>query len=161
MELAMQRAQVRVVVAWRKEKEKAKGKEGASSSAPKAVDKGVPKRKADEKDDYLSKKVSVTPEEKPPKKPSPLKAKHGVGKGLMTTLGPITQEPDCRLLIHKGYAIKMMESIINDKDVDPCAKQAMEVLGASGLFDIAQVRFFLSFSHSSFLCLIADSCSVL
>ena len=50
MEVARQRAQVRVVATRRKEEEKkAKGKEGASSSAPKAVRKGAPKGKADGK----------------------------------------------------------------------------------------------------------------
>ena len=43
MEAAKQRALVRVAAACRK-KEKEKGKEGASLSAPKVVEKGVPKR---------------------------------------------------------------------------------------------------------------------
>ena len=65
MEAARLRAQVRVAAA--RKKEEAKGKEGASSSAPKVVSKGVPKRKADGKDDRLSKRVSVTLGEKLPK----------------------------------------------------------------------------------------------
>ena len=50
----------------------------------------------------------------------------------------------------------MMGSIIRDKDVDFCAKQGIDKLGASSLFDLAQVRFPL---HSTFLliCLVADS----
>ena len=55
----------------------------------------------------------------------------------------------------------MMESIIRDKGVDPCAKQGMKELRASSLFDLARVCFFLSFSIYSFLCLIADGYSVL
>jgi len=62
MEVARQRVQVRTAAAQKKE-EKAKGKEGASSSAPKAVDKGVPKRKANGKDNRPSKKVPTTPGE--------------------------------------------------------------------------------------------------
>ena len=119
------------------------------------------KRKGDGKDDHLSKKVSVTPREKPPKKPSPSKLKHGPGKELMTTSGPATQDPEHRLLTHKDYALEMMESIIRDKYADPCAEQAMEELGASSLFDLAQVCSFLCFSIYSFLCLIADGYPVL
>ena len=60
MEAARLKAQVRAIAASKKEEEKAKGKEGASSSAPKAVGKGATKRKGDGKDDHPSKKVSVT-----------------------------------------------------------------------------------------------------
>ena len=66
----------------------------------------------------------------------------------MMMLSPITQGSDYRLLTHKDYAIKMVESIIKDKDVDPCAKEMTEELGASGLFDGC---FFLSFFLSFFL----------
>ena len=153
-------AQVREAAACKK-KENAKGKEGASSSTPKAVCKGATKRKGDGKDDCLSKKVSVTPGEKLPKKPSPPKPKHGVSKGLMTTFGPVTQDPQRRFLTHKDYALEMMETIIRDKDVDLCAEETMEELGVLGLFYLARVRFFLCFSIYSFLCLIVDSYPVL
>ena len=145
MEATKLRMQVRVVAACKKE-EHAKGKEGALSSAPKAVSKGATERKGDSKDDCLSKKVSITPGEKPPKKPSPPKPKHGVSKGLMTTSDPVSQDPKRYLLTHKDYALEMIESIIRDKDVDHCAEQAMEELGASGLFDLARVRSFLYLS---------------
>lgn len=94
----------------RKEEEKKneKGKKGASSSAPKIVGKGVPKRKAGGKNDRPSKKVSVTPREKQSKNPSPPKQSHGTGKGLMTSLSPVTQGT-CHLLTHKGYAVKMVK----------------------------------------------------
>ena len=108
----------------KKREEKAKGKKGASSLAPKAVGKWAPKRKADRKDDCPSKKVSTTSGEGLPKKSLP--PKHGVGKGLMMTSGPVTQELDCRLLTHKDYTVEMMGSIIKDKDVDPCAEQRTE-----------------------------------
>ena len=58
--------------------------------------------------------------EKQPKKPSPPKPSHGIGKCLMTALGPVTQRT-CHLLLHKGYA-EMVESIIKEMEVDPCAK---------------------------------------
>ena len=92
MKATRQRVQVRAVAGRRKKEEnKAKRKEGASSSTPKAVKKGTPKRKADRKDDHPPKKVSVTLGDKIPKKPSPPKPSHGAGKGLMSMLGPVTQ----------------------------------------------------------------------
>ena len=69
---------MRATVARKKEEEK-KAKVGESSSAPKVVSKGATERKGDGKDDRPSKKASVTPGEKLPKKSSPLK--HGAGKG--------------------------------------------------------------------------------
>ena len=33
----------------------------------------------------------------------------------------------------------MVESIIKETDLDPCAEQEMEDLGASGLFDLSRV----------------------
>ena len=125
--------------ARKKEEGKGKEKEMASLSAPKAVSKGSAKRKGNGKDNHQSKKVSITPGEKLPKKPSPLKPKHGAGKGLMTTSSPITQDPNRRLLTYKDYALEMVKSIIKDKDVDPCAEQGTDDLGASGLFDLARV----------------------
>lgn len=161
MEVARQRVQVRAVVAQKKKEEENKTKgEGASSSTPKATGKVAPKRKANGKDDRPPKKAPVTPGDKLPKKSSPPKSSHGADKGLMTTSGPVAQGPDYRLLTHKDYAVEVMESIIKDKDVDPCAEQATEELGALGLFDLARVRFFLPFSLYSFLCSIADSCFV-
>ena len=146
MEAARLTVQVRAAAAHKKEGGgEGKEKEGTSLSAPKAVTKGAAKRNSDGKDDHSSKKVSVTPREKLPKKPSPPKPRHGVGKGLMMTTSPVIQDPDCRLLTHKDYALEMVESIIRDKDVNPCAKQGTDELGASGLFDLARVCFFLCF----------------
>ena len=68
---------------------KGKEKKGTSSSAPKAVTKGVAKRKGDGKDDHLSKKVSIAHREKLPTKPSPPWPKHEADKGLMTTSSPV------------------------------------------------------------------------
>ena len=121
MKAARLRAQVRTTVA-RKKKKNAKGKKETSLSAPKVASKGATKRKGKGKDDYLSKKVSVTPREKPLKKPSPPNLKHGPGKELMTTSDPATQDPERCLLTHKDYALEMMESIIRDKYMDPCAE---------------------------------------
>ena len=63
---------MRAAVARTKEEEKrAKGKEGESSSAPKAVSKGSTKRKVDGKDDHPPKKAVVTPRDAHLKKKSP------------------------------------------------------------------------------------------
>ena len=136
---------MRATVTRRKEEEKKTKGEGASSSAPKAVGKGVPKRKADWKDDCPPKKASVTPGDKFLKKPSPPKPSHKAGKGLMMTSGPVTQGPDHHLLTHKDYVVEVIETIIKDKDMDLCVEQTTEELGASGLFDLIWVCFFLSF----------------
>ena len=135
---------MRAAAACKKEEEKTKVRE--SSSTPKAIGKGAMKRKGDRKDDCPSKKASITPGKKLPKKPSPLK--HEAGKGLMTMPGPITQDSERRLLTHKDYAIEMLESIIKDKDTDPCVGQATGELGDSGLFDLDWVSIFYSFFYS-------------
>ncbi|KAK9988841.1 hypothetical protein SO802_029080 [Lithocarpus litseifolius] len=59
--------------------------------------------------------------------------------GVMATLNPVTQEDfECRLLTHKNYAVEMLDSIIKDKDADPCVGQALKDLRDSGLFDLAR-----------------------
>ena len=79
---------VRVLVAACKQREK----EGASLSASKGIDKGTSKQKNDGKDDRLLKKgPGILVVDKQPKQPSPPKPNHGAGKGLMTSVGPVTQ----------------------------------------------------------------------
>ena len=90
MEAARQKVQVKAVAARRKEEEKKTKREGASSSTPKVVGKGAPKRKANRKDNRPIKKPSITPRDKLPKKSSPPKPSHGASKGLMTTSSPVT-----------------------------------------------------------------------
>ena len=82
---------------------------------------GAPKWKAEGKDDRPLKKGTVTPSNKQSKKPSPPNPSHGANKGLMTAMSPITQGTR-HLLTHKGYAVEMVESIIKEMDLDPCAK---------------------------------------
>ena len=156
MEAARLRAQVRASATQQKKKEENKLKgDGASSSAPKVVGKGVHKRKADGKDDRPPKKPSVTVGDKSLKKADAPKTGHNVNKGLMTSSGLVAQGPDRRLLTHKDYAIKMVGSIIRDKDVDPCVEQGTDKLGASGLFNLARVRFPLRLTFL-LTCLVAD-----
>ena len=63
----------------------------------------------------------------------------------MTMLGPATEEFEHCLLTHKDYAIEMLESIIKDKDADPCVGQATRELGDSSLYELAWVSIFHSF----------------
>ena len=72
---------MQAIAAQKKEEEKISKGDGASSSAPKVVVKGAPKRKANGKDDRPYKKATLTPCRKLPKKPSPPKASHGQEKG--------------------------------------------------------------------------------
>ena len=80
------------------------------------------------------------------RKSSPPKPSHGVGKGLMTATGPVTQGTVCCLLTHKKHAVEMVKSIIKEADLDTCAEQTTKDLGASGLFDLSRVRPFLKLS---------------
>ena len=137
MKAAKQR--VRAAAARKKEEEKAKGKEGVSSSAPHAISKGSAKGKADGKDDPPSKKVAITPGDVPFKKSSP-KSSRGVGKRVMTSSGRVIEGPRC-LLTHKDYTVEEVESFIKSTDLDPCAQLGTEDLEASAFFDLARVCF--------------------
>ena len=59
-------------------------------SAPKVVRKGSSKRKNEGKDDHPLKKGPVIPVGDKQKKSLPPKPSHRAGKGLMTTMGPVT-----------------------------------------------------------------------
>ena len=61
-----------------------------------------------------------------------------MGKGLMTLTGPVTQGTR-HLLMHKGYVVEMVESIIKETNVDPCAEQETEDLRTSSLFYLSRV----------------------
>lgn len=120
----------------REEERKAKETKGVSSSALKIVSK-VSKRKPNGKNDHPSKKVVVTPKDVPPKK-SPLKSSQGVGKGVMTSSGPVIEGPRC-LLTHKDYAVEEVKSFIKPTDIGPCDQLGTEGLKASALFNLARV----------------------
>lgn len=137
------RALVRVATARKKEKkEKEKGKEVASLSTLKVVGKGAPKCKVDKKEDRPPKKGKVAPSaDKQLKKPSFPKQGHGVGKGLMMSTSPVSEETR-RLLTHKDYTDEMVESIIKEMDLDPCGNQETKDLASSGLFNLYRVCLF-------------------
>ena len=64
----------------------------------------------------------------------------------MVGKGPVAQGAVHRLLTHKEYAVEMVDSIIMETDLDPCANQMTEDLGASGLFDLSRVCFLSTMS---------------
>ena len=149
VEMEAVRQRVRATSARKKEEERrAKWKEGASSSAPKAVSKDSAKRKAVGKDDHPPKKAAVTLGDAHPKKKSPPKSSHDTGEGMMTSTGPVV-EGFRRLLTHKDYAVKTVESFIKPTDVEPYAELGTEELGALALFDHSWVSSFswLILSH--------------
>ena len=53
-----------------------------------------------------------------------------------------------RLLTHKEHAVEMVESTIKATDLDPCAEQTTEDLGASALFNLSRVRPFFKLSFT-------------
>uniref|UniRef100_A0A7N2LUF8 Uncharacterized protein n=1 Tax=Quercus lobata TaxID=97700 RepID=A0A7N2LUF8_QUELO len=55
----------------------------------------------------------------------------------MTATSPVTQGTRC-LFTHKGYAIKLVESIIKEMNLDPCTEQETVDLGVSSLFDLSR-----------------------
>ena len=66
--------------------------------------------------------------------------RHKVGKGLMTSKGPVNASLVQRLVTHKDYAVEMVNSIIKVTDMDPCGEHASKDLGASGPYDLSRVR---------------------
>ena len=137
MDVAKQR--IRASAACKKEERLAKGTEEGNSSVPKSVSK-VSKRKTDEDDDRPSKKTVVTPGDASPKGKLSLKLSHSVGKGVMTSSGPILEGPCC-LLTHKGYAVGEVGSFVKPTDLEPCDLVETGDLGVSAFFDINLVLF--------------------
>ena len=135
MDAAKQR--IRAAAARQKEERKNKEAAGEASSTPNVVAK-VTKRKPDGGDSRLTKKVAVTPGAEPLKEKSPPKSSHGAGKGVMTSIGPVSGGP-CRLLTHKDYAVGEIGSLIKPTDIEPCDQVGTEDLGASALFDFTRV----------------------
>ena len=62
--------------------------------------------------------------------------RHGIGKGLMTSQGPITPFPLPLLVKDKEYAVDTAHSIVRDTDLDECSEHKTDPLGKSGLFDM-------------------------
>ena len=58
----------------------------------------------------------------------------------MTGKGPVALGAVRKIFTHKDYAIKIVDSIIKETGLDPCADQTTKDLGVSGLFDLFRVR---------------------
>ena len=43
--------------------------------------------------------------------------------------------------MHKEHAVEMVQSIIKETDLDPCADKMTKDLGAPGLFDLSRACF--------------------
>ena len=136
----MDAAKQRIRAATTRKKEEAKlskGTKEGTSSTPKIINK-VSKRKPDRNDDRPSKRTAVTPGDVSPKRKSPLKPSHGVGKRVMTSSSLVIEGPYC-LLTHKNYTVGEVGSFVKPMDIEPCDLVGMEDLGASALFDITRV----------------------
>ena len=155
----MDAAKQRIRAAATRKKEEARlaqGTEGGNSSVPKSVSK-VSKRKPDGDDDRPSKRTAVTPGDASPKGKSPLKPSHGVGKGIMTSTGPVIEGPYC-LLTHKGYAVGEVGSFVKPTNIEPCDLVWTEDLGASALFDLTRVCSLFQVKLILFLTYLIDAC---
>ena len=126
-----------MAAARKKEERLAKGTEEGDLSAPKSFNK-APKRKADRDGTRPSKKTVVIPGDTSPKGKSALKPSHGVGKGAMTSFGPVLEDPSY-LLTHKAYVIGEVGSFMKPTDLEPCDLVGTEDLGASAFFNITRV----------------------
>ena len=135
MDVAKQR--IRAAVAHKKEERLMKGAEEGDSSAPKSVSKAS-KRKVDGDGARPSKKTVSIPGDASPKGKSALKPSHGVGKGAMTSSGPIPKGPSC-LLTHKAYTVGEVGSFVKPTNLELYDFVGMEDLEASALFDITRV----------------------
>jgi len=62
--------------------------------------------------------------------------RHGIGKGLMTSQGPIAPSPLPFSVKDKEYAVDTAHSIVRDTDLDECSEHKTDPLGESSLFDI-------------------------
>lgn len=58
----------------------------------------------------------------------------------MTVKGPVVLSLVRRLIMHKDYAVEMVELIIKEMNLDLYAEQTSEELGAFGLYDLSRVR---------------------
>ena len=135
VEMESTKQTIRAAAARQKAEKKAQEAGGEVSSTPKVLP-GQAKRKPNGSDRRPAKKATVTPgsvKEKSPSKPS-----HGVGKGLMTSLGPVN-EGLCRLLTHRDYAVEEVRSFVKPANIEPCDQLETDDLGASALFDLARV----------------------
>ena len=101
------------------------------------------KRKNTGDDERLAKKASnpsICSDQVRTSKKTPELLRHGMGKGLMTSQGPVAPSTITLLVRNKQHTVEMIQSIIKDEDLDECSKHEIEFLGESGLFNLMRVR---------------------
>lgn len=64
---------------------------------------------------------------------------HGVGKGLMTSQGPVIPLLLPLLMKDKEYVVDTACSIVRDTDLDECSEHEIDPLGDFGLHDMMSV----------------------
>ena len=72
---------------------------------------------------------------------------HGVGKGLITSQGPLIHPSIPLPVKSKEFVVDTARSLVHDVDIDECSKHEVEALGDLCLFDVIKV------SCGFFLCL--------
>ena len=83
---------------------------------------------------------------------------HGKGKGLMTGSVPVTEKPPVLFHEDSKYVLEQLSSIITANDYEDLSNHAIETMGETRFFSIAQVTtsahflfsFFLSFNLSCY-----------
>ena len=68
-------------------------------------------------------------------------AKHGAGKGLMKGPSTTQEKPPVLLQEDSKYTLEKLSSILTFEDYEDLSNHAMEAIGESGLFCVAQVRY--------------------
>lgn len=83
--------------------------------------------------------ITTTDKETPPGTKLPYAPCHGVGKGLMTSKGPIAEQRPPLLLEDLRYALGQLSSIIKDKDYKDLGNHATGAMKETAIFSLVQV----------------------
>ena len=78
-------------------------------------------------------------------------SKYGAGKGLMIPPLGSQKKPSVLLCEDPKYALEKLSSIINSEDYEDLGNHSTKTMGEIGLFSIAQVNIYPSFSCPSIL----------
>ena len=65
--------------------------------------------------------------------------RHGVGKRLMISQGPITNTLAPLLVRSKGFTVDIACLLVQDVDLDECTEHKTNAFGDSGLFHLVRV----------------------
>ena len=147
MDAARKRAYIKQQATLEKQQREGQPPKGMGSANPSA------KRKQPEKTDRLPKKPKTVPEPvlglKAETKKTVTPLGPGKGKGLMMGFVPITKKPPVLFREDSKYALEHLSSIITANDYEDLSNHAIEAMGETGLFSIAQVLRQSTFSFPS------------